>query len=801
MRASPGHVSRLEDTQSAFRRLIAEHEGQIRAWLPAVLVAYFVLLGGTEAGVTGTLVRAVNLVIAGALTLAWIRRLPRDNDHLDRAVLVAVLAFLFACLLSRFPRQSFDAALNALGYAAAFYLARRELAGEPARTRLVLTLAGLAGLFTVAAAVTWGRTWLEWGLLSGFRAWPPVDLPLPVLIYRHPHVVGMLVVLLAPALVMTLGRWRHRLALPILSVALVLVALVAFMSGSRTTWAAAVLASLVLAVGLAVTVGGASGVGRLLRTSPRLTGGVVVAAAALVVIAWLAAPDELVGRLTNLGTLGERGRIWGAALDVWRASPFAGAGPGSFPLALGPTGLFDLMPFMPRHADNAGVQLLAEAGLLGVVVAGVLALTAIAVVRGAGARAALPAVWGAAFFAFASVTDNPSDTANLVGLLVVWGALATSAAPAADRAPLAQAARPTWPLLRVATTVATAVVGIAVLAVTLGSVAFDAARASLRSGQDADAHAALSVAAALDPAMALYHRERGALSLALGDRGSARMDLERAARRNPSDDAALRGLAVIASLEARHADALAAARAAADLQHSDAANILVVAWVATRAGEPDLADAALVEAILQAPWVAGSEHWGSHFPTGDHLAGLLARAADEWASGAGTSVIGDIEPTWLAALSGRQELAEPAAAGTSVSRTSRLLTAALACSPGELDGAIADAMAADGHRSAYWEARIIAQRLTGSGDAVTTLRLTQLRASYIAYLAVYPPEPLHPFAETSGQDARFYRREALPPVDVGLRLPSPDGGMAAWLQDPRGAAARGAPGTAINECP
>ena len=142
---------------------------------------------------------------------------------------------------------------------------------------------------------------------------------------------------------------------------------------------------------------------------------------ALLLIAGVAQP--LLTRLTGTSTISLRGAIWDATLDQWLAHPLVGSGPGSFSSTFTLSGFFNTYADVNRHADNAVVQLLAEAGLVGI--ASLSALLAALVVGVRNARFRWAPVTGLAIFAFASFTDNPSDSAHLVVIAIAWMAIAT----------------------------------------------------------------------------------------------------------------------------------------------------------------------------------------------------------------------------------------------------------------------------------------------------------------------------------------------------------------------------------------
>src|SRR5688500_10359805 len=87
----------------------------------AVALIYFVLVGGTSASGGLPIAQIVNVSLAAILVVMYVWTAPRLSDHLDQLMLVALLLFLATGVVSTFPRQSLDAAMSALAYAALFF--------------------------------------------------------------------------------------------------------------------------------------------------------------------------------------------------------------------------------------------------------------------------------------------------------------------------------------------------------------------------------------------------------------------------------------------------------------------------------------------------------------------------------------------------------------------------------------------------------------------------------------------------------------------------------------------------------
>jgi hypothetical protein len=91
-------------------------------------------------------------------------------------------------------------------------------------------------------------------------------------------------------------------------------------------------------------------------------------------------------------------------------------------------------------------------------------------------------------------------------------------------------------------------------------------------------------------------------------------------------------------------------------------------------------------------------------------------------------------------------------------------------------------------------------QVTGDTAEVQRARdLARLWRHPLVDLTVDGGSPASPFSDPA-EDVRLYERNPLPPPNVEPLLPTMEEGLAAWLQDPRGAARRGAPASALAHC-
>jgi O-antigen ligase/tetratricopeptide (TPR) repeat protein len=734
----------------------------------AAALLFVVLIGGTDAGRFLTVVRGATALVGAGMILNWILRV-RDSDLVDRLVLAALLFFLLACVLSTNPRESFEASTSALAFAAAAFVARGALATQRSQD-LAVTILALCGIVLSAAFVfVWGTAWLWWFDASGGML-PPLDLILPVGPYRHYHVVGTTMALLMPALFVLARRPR---VWPLAIIGIVCSATVVLMSGSRTVW-------LAIGGGLVATVAVLIAQRRV-RISPAwwLLGAGAVSLAVLVLL--LGGP--LGSRLLGTSTVALRGALWEATLSRWLLDPLTGAGPGSFSTEITLSGFFASYDGIGRHADNAVVQVMAEAGVLGLAALGLLAAATVIGVRRSKLRLAPTAAL--VIFCVASLTDNPSDSAHLVVIGIVWFAVAT------PRNPITTVRVRPNPWMRVGFVASLGVIAVACAALLLASLAYDRAAARRAGGDEPGALEELSLAARLDPSYSLYHRELGLALLAKGALADASTHVGRAIQLNPGDLTALRIGSYLAVQVRDLPSAMTLADRAVELGGVRPTNSTLQAYVADAAGEADVSRQAVIRALRFAPWIAASPAWSEHFPSAGALAGLLREARLAW-------LVPDVPPeryvlqrAWLDGLNGvADEVAQTRL---------RTINALIRCDLVEAKRLVSGMSTIDRSTIGGLLARLLEARISGDQDPSDLLVLILLRAPEYAYLATTELSARSPLADR-GEDARLYRRLTMPPPDVGPLLPDADAGLSAWLRNPVAAADVGAPGSGLAAC-
>lgn len=728
-------------------------------WLGALLV-YMVMIGGSEVGVFQPWLQVGNALIGALLVLWWMVLLRRGSDTTDLLAIGGLLAFLATCLLSEYPRQSFDAATAALVWAAAFGVARRVLV-EPDSRVLSLWLLGACGLFMTAYfALAWGGAWADWFRLTGTL--PPLDLSLPAHIYRHYHEVGMLIIGMMPG---SLFLLRYRITRVPAALTLLIGTILTVGSGSRTAW-------LALLVGVTVA-------GLLFRPSGRW---IAVAAGSVAVASILALTTGLmpsvIGRALTSGTVIYRIDIWSSTLSLWANDVLTGVGPGAFGIGITLTDLLDQHQYGSRHAHNALVQVAGEGGLVGLVGAGLL-VSAVIVGRRLDLAGARVAVLGIALLAALSVTNNPTDSPNLVVLTIVYAALLSPfrVTHAALDGQQGRGRRILW----TGAWLSAAIAGTGVLSISAAGVAHSAAIDASGSGDWSVVEDRLSTAVMLDPGLALYRREYGIVLATEGAGNEGIEQLRRAVTLNPADATAWRALAILGRASEGHQGA---ARAA-ELHPLSPESWLTASLVDHRDRRRGLG-----EALWVTPWLPGSDAWERHFPVGTELARIVDDAAEIDLE---TPVpLGGLPAAWLrilttnASISGHEDVATQALAAVfncDIERAEQLYAAMGSEWSASETGVVG---------------RVMFARLVGT-DAEAVLRIAALRHPALAAAGRGAVSPYSILADPI-TDAQQYRRLGIGVTAPGPIVPRSADALAAWMVDPVKAARRGATATRLATC-
>ncbi len=740
----------------------------VRSLLAACFIAAVLLLG-TSASEVVPAIRLFGAVVGGVLIVAWIRAIRRQADLLDLATTAALVAFSISCVLSMFPRQSFDAAVTALALTAALGVGRRALGTERMRTYALFVMAAVGIVLGLLVIVLWGRVWLQWLFLTGWQALPPLDLALPSVPWAHQHDLTSLLVMLAPAIWLQRGTGLRRILLTTLLVGL---GAAVVMDGSRSVW-------LALAVATGATM--LRPLVSALRSHQRLALALIAVVGLIVIAATVTGTaDEVVKRLTAVRSIDARTGQWSSALGLWRGDPIQGVGPGSFPFLLRLTDYFQSYEFVSRHPDNAFVQLIAEVGILGVLAAAAVVAAVGRMWRRDHTRSSLAAAWVLIYALVVSIGTNPFEYGFLLAPLVVWtsiGAPARVETVAKDSHPV----RARW--MTPAIISAAGVIAVAQAATLVGAFAYHAGSRGAGEGSYAKARGMLDLAVTLDPGMALYWRERGIMALMAGLPDVAVADLTTATALNPADDVSYRSLA-LAWLDAGDpAQALAAARSAARRDTSDPNNLLVLSRAASQAGDSASSTRALTLAVLHGPWITADPLWPSFAQPEQRAADLLDAAVVLWRTGDAPWLKG-LDAAWLVGLAEDRGSAHQAVleAGT-LGPSAAALLQVLRCDSQRVGlEALQSLESSQGTFGEYWRARVIGEvlaggRIDGALAETATLRAVQLSAPIADRIG---PGDLY---GGGFKDQYGYRRRAAQHPD-GQVSPSAWAGLAEWINRP-----------------
>jgi tetratricopeptide (TPR) repeat protein len=378
-----------------------------------------------------------------------------------------------------------------------------------------------------------------------------------------------------------------------------------------------------------------------------------------------------------------------------------------------------------------------------------------------------------------SMTDNPTDSAHLVAIGIVWFALA---APASSTALGPAPTR--W--IRVPTAVAGLGVGIVASLMLGAAIAYDGAIAAARRGDSPEVVRQLRTASQLDPANALYRRNLAAWLLGIGRGSEAALEIGRAVAQNPADATAWRIAAFAAQSAGDGPTAEDLARRALELRSVDPQNALLLAWLTE---DVDDAAEAFDIALRIHPWLTAGAEWEPSFggSATDRLESALASWSDA-PDAASTRWLGS--RAWLGAMLNRpldEEEAGPQNAAVAAVIGCRLDEAAQ----------MAGALQTPPTTNSLLVDILLARASDEAAD--DAIELAGLRSPRLGYLASVDVPGRSPLVDPE-EDLRLYSRNALPTPPIGPIFPTTDSGLSEWLRDPAAAADRGAPDSGLARC-
>jgi len=698
----------------------------------------------------------------------------RGADLTDALTIAALSLFLVTCATSKFPRFSFDSAMDVVACVGAYGIARRALGDEENRRRLIVVLAACGAFFVIGFGYAWGSQWLQWMSLTAKI--PPLDLDLTNLaLYAYRYPVAIVIATLVPILLATrvLGMPRIAIALGIVASAALVV-----MSGSRSAWLGLFLGLLSFLVARR----------RALRRISRRT-------AAIGSLFWLAliaalgisgVIGALVTRALTLSSVSLRFEIWSRALQQFGERPLLGSGPGTFPTMLTLSGFYRSFPQIGEGPDSAPIQVLSESGLLGFAALAI-AMTAVVIAARRNPNRWTPyALASTIIVAGSALTNDSVHVHYLVAVGIVAAALAgPTARTDAHVATHSWSSSGRW----LAIYAGAAVVMGAVSATQVGLLLRERGVDAALHGDQPTARGMLSTAVSIDPSNGLLQRDLGLVDFQTGEADQPYRALSRAIFTSPADVAAMRG-AALAAMTLGRPEAIQLARRAAALRPLDPMNLEVLALIAGRNGDYDQESQALVELLRHAPYLPAALSWQTQFPTGTELATLLWKAAKGVSS---ASAEPSAESEWLFAAAGlhRDDL-DPALVA---------IGALLDCDRVQASAALATSRARQNPETWDIIAQVMVARALGDDDAArhaANLRvLLYTPVGLQAFGTVGPGSPVNDPLE----NWRIYRLIGPGvPAPEGVGLPTFEESINRWMNDPVGSARRAAPESALATC-
>ena len=220
----------------------------------------------------------------------------------DRTGSIAQSSWLFSLsavvmLTSAFPRQSLDAFLAALTYAAIFYVARDLLLDPVVRRWTLWVMRAICVAVAVLVASRMIAPAIEWMSLTGGQL-PPVGLPLNARPWGHAYDLVLLGILLFPS-----GSWDRSVGRRLAGAAIVgtVLGAVVLLLGARAIWLAVALSAAAIVIPMLID--------RLRQGSTTARWG-AIAFVAVGLIAAVALWRPIVDRLTDAATVGQRLAMW-----------------------------------------------------------------------------------------------------------------------------------------------------------------------------------------------------------------------------------------------------------------------------------------------------------------------------------------------------------------------------------------------------------------------------------------------------------------------------------------------------------
>ena len=341
-----------------------------------LLVSYMILLGGTFNGLVRTDIRLMSLLLVSGIGFVWLLwRVRRKKDFplsgLDLQIVLFIVAYTLATLLSSDPRRSAMLLGQIILYSLLFYLILElRRAGWPLDVfvKAFLVVSCFVIFFGLLEITGWLRSW--WELSGAESIVPPTTIRIRAFL-GHPNFAAAFLNLVLPLGIVQFYKTKPKLWRILLSVWILLVILLLYFTSSRGGWIGTV--AVLTCLAFLLYLDSDSSLGETLRKYFWSVVGVVLLSA-LILIPSDGGGSRQIQHPTHGTGFGSRSAIWGVALDSFKQDPLSGIGPylyGSEFIKAGsvPPGM------LLAHAHNVVFNIAAEAGIIGVLAFGILVIS------------------------------------------------------------------------------------------------------------------------------------------------------------------------------------------------------------------------------------------------------------------------------------------------------------------------------------------------------------------------------------------------------------------------------------------
>jgi hypothetical protein len=288
----------------------------------------------------------------------------------------------------------------------------------------------------------------------------------------------------------------------------------------------------------------------------------------------------------------------------------------------------------------------------------------------------------------------------------------------------------------------------------------------------------------MDPSLAIYPRELGALLLLSGDARTANTELTRAVQLNPLDDLAWRTLGLALWESGDRESARVAIDHAVTVQRSDPSNLLLALRIQIDAGDAATARATAAQIVQAWPAIAATHQWRELMAKAG-ISAVAEMALDLWKDGRPSPEPLFAQPLMLRALTGKFD----GTLGPGESRLDRPLSqayvAVMACDP-TAASALAAVPDEDKRQATYWALSVRLAQLRHEDHGRAARMFTIMTGDSSLESGKEPM--LNPLNENgargSSADRWGYRRPTVVWPSTRWDLPSPASGFVIWHLHP-----------------